>query len=211
MFRFMFAILITLFCASNAVSFADEEQKIKSNVVERMSLIKWVSQNNKKLSESSTTQIVDNVLFHSQQNNLDPYLVFSMIRAESSYKPRAISKVGAKGLMQVWPKWHKDKIKGRDPFSIAVNVEVGVQIISECVSKGSGNIYKALKCYSGGAGSKYRNRIAMTHKELKEQNRVVAILNDVRPTAKYAFDKPRIKQQPRNNDVLLAFIQTIPS
>ncbi len=211
MFRYLFLFLITMFAATNAISLVEDQQQLKYDIAERGNLIEWVSHNNKKLSNDKAAKIVDAVTFHSQQNAIDPYLIFSMIRAESSYQPQATSSVGAKGLMQVWPKWHKDKLRGRDPYSIAVNVEVGVRIIDACVDKSYGNIYKALKCYSGGAGKHYQNKIAKTHMELKEQSRVIAILNNVANAPKYVFEKPRVRLPSRNEDVLLAFIQRIRS
>lgn len=38
---------------------------------------------------------------YAVENNLDPSFVFAVIRTESSYNPSAISRVGARGLMQV--------------------------------------------------------------------------------------------------------------
>ena len=39
------------------------------------------------------------------KNNLDPYLVASLIREESEFDPRAISYANAYGLMQLLPSW----------------------------------------------------------------------------------------------------------
>ena len=39
----------------------------------------------------------------SQENSIDPYLVLSLMRQESVYNPNALSRVGARGAMQIMP------------------------------------------------------------------------------------------------------------
>jgi soluble lytic murein transglycosylase len=39
----------------------------------------------------------------AEKSGLDPYLVAAVVREESSYHPRAVSRVGARGLMQLMP------------------------------------------------------------------------------------------------------------
>lgn len=43
------------------------------------------------------------LLAESRQNRLDPALVAAIIRQESSWNPRAVSRAGARGLMQIMP------------------------------------------------------------------------------------------------------------
>lgn len=71
----------------------------------------------------------------SKLYNVDPYLIESMVYHESSYKPRL--KTGScYGLMQINPKWHKDRMKRLgvtnlyDPYE---NILVGVDYINELI------------------------------------------------------------------------------
>jgi soluble lytic murein transglycosylase len=45
----------------------------------------------------------EDVMAAAQRSGLDPYLVAAVVREESSYHPRAVSRTGARGLMQLQP------------------------------------------------------------------------------------------------------------
>jgi soluble lytic murein transglycosylase len=45
----------------------------------------------------------NDVLAAAQRSGIDPYLVAAVVREESSYYPRALSRAGARGLMQLMP------------------------------------------------------------------------------------------------------------
>ncbi|MDR3552556.1 MAG: lytic transglycosylase domain-containing protein [Clostridia bacterium] len=50
---------------------------------------------------------------YAKQNNLQPALVFAVIRCESSFNPNAVSSIGALGLMQITPdtfQWEQSKL-----------------------------------------------------------------------------------------------------
>ena len=60
--------------------------------------------------------------------DLDPLLIASQIKAESSFNPKAVSHVGATGLMQVMPE--TAKWLGFNPahlFNPKLNIKVGVK------------------------------------------------------------------------------------
>lgn len=80
-------------------------------------------------------------------------IVLAMIEVESSYKADAVSKVGAKGLMQVIPEQHEDRmIKLNCPnlFDPYQNVTVGMNYLSELIDRYDGNFHKALTAYHHG-------------------------------------------------------------
>jgi len=55
---------------------------------------------------------------------LDPALIKAMIRAESNFKEDAVSRAGAKGLMQLMPETAQD-MQVADPFNAQANLEGG--------------------------------------------------------------------------------------
>ncbi|MEG2204752.1 MAG: lytic transglycosylase domain-containing protein, partial [Oscillospiraceae bacterium] len=74
----------------------------------------------------------------SAENGLDPALIFAVIRSESGFRTRAVSPIGARGLMQIteetfeWAKWRMgDKTTVYDDlFEPEVNIRYGGYILS---------------------------------------------------------------------------------
>lgn len=85
---------------------------------------------------------------YAEQYGVPVELVIGLVAAESSFNPNAKSSVGAVGYAQVWPKWHQDKIAGRNIHDPKVNLEVGVRYLVECIGK-RGNEFDGLACYNG--------------------------------------------------------------
>lgn len=83
---------------------------------------------------------------------VDPLLVLAVVAVESRFNPIAESAVGARGLMQVLPKYHQDKLAGYggtaallDPVT---NIDIGTQILREYLRRG-GSVRTGLRLYSG--------------------------------------------------------------
>lgn len=79
------------------------------------------------------SDIIDTVMSESKRQNADPLLVFSVIKQESDFDPKARSQVGARGLMQVMPETGKD-LGVKNPsqlYDVGVNVAAGVSYLSQ--------------------------------------------------------------------------------
>jgi soluble lytic murein transglycosylase len=93
----------------------------------------------------------------ARANNLDPALVAGLIRQESSWNPRAVSRAGARGLMQVMPSVGEEIARSlRYPFWDAallfdpnVNIELGTAHLRAALSTHS--LPRALAAYNAGA------------------------------------------------------------
>lgn len=90
-----------------------------------------------------------------EDHHIDPAVVFCMIHQESSFDASKIGDSGeAFGLLQVWPKWHSDRMKKLgcedllDPYQ---NVTVGIDYYAECLEKYDGDNAKALTAYNQGS------------------------------------------------------------
>jgi soluble lytic murein transglycosylase-like protein len=104
-----------------------------------------------KVKMTDIVRMVNAVFSEAKKRGLDPIMGIAMIGVESRYNPTARSREGARGLTQVIPKWHKDKIRGRSITHIETNVEVGFTVLDDCLVKKKGNLNKAFGCYSSNA------------------------------------------------------------
>ena len=80
---------------------------------------------------------------------VDPALVKAIIMAESSYDPRAVSNVGAKGLMQLMPAT-AEQLGVKDSFNPKHNINAGVGYFKKLLNRFDGDVKLALAAYNAG-------------------------------------------------------------
>ena len=88
----------------------------------------------------------------SVEHGLDPKLVDALVRVESGYDPRAISRKGAMGLMQLMPAT-ASRLGVADPFDPEQNIRGGVREFARLVDRFRGNLQLALAAYNAGEGA----------------------------------------------------------
>lgn len=105
-----------------------------------------------RVSEAAAAGFVATAYQAGQEYSLDPMLILAVMAIESRYNPVAESSMGAKGLMQVIPKYHPEKLADHggelallDP---EVNILVGTRILREYLRR-LGEIEAALQMYAG--------------------------------------------------------------
>ncbi len=94
----------------------------------------------------------------SAKNNLDPYLVASLIRQESEFNPSAISNANACGLMQLLPSAGKAMAReeGMSHFQTfqlldpETNIRLGTRYLRKTLDKFGGVVEYALAAYNAG-------------------------------------------------------------
>ena len=106
------------------------------------------------LDHSELRQLVNRI---SLEHGMDPKLVDALVRVESSYDPRAVSRKGAMGLMQLMPDT-ANRLKVEDPFNPEENVRAGVKEFSRLVDRYAGSLQLALAAYNAGEGAVARYR-----------------------------------------------------
>src|SRR5271166_6823454 len=79
----------------------------------------------------------------STRNQIDADFIASVIRAESANNPRAVSRKGAQGLMQLMP-GTASTLGVKDSFDPAENVDGGVRFLRELLLRYNGDAAKAL-------------------------------------------------------------------
>ena len=85
----------------------------------------------------------------SDRHEVDADFIASVIRAESANNPRALSRRGAEGLMQLMPAT-AGKLGVRNSFDPAQNVEGGVRYLRELLLLYDNDMVKALAAYNAG-------------------------------------------------------------
>jgi soluble lytic murein transglycosylase len=92
----------------------------------------------------------------AEQNALDPLLVLSLVRQESAFNPGAVSRVGARGLMQLMPKTARQinkKLHKADLLNAEKNIKAGTVYFAGLVKRYNGNVALALAAYNAGYGA----------------------------------------------------------
>lgn len=90
---------------------------------------------------------------------IDPYLVAGLIRQESVFNPTAISRVGARGLMQLMPTTARQvarsqgigQVTAADLYNPVVNIKLGMHYLSQRLGQ-FGRIEYAAAAYNAGPG-----------------------------------------------------------
>ena len=108
-----------------------------------------------------------------KERRIDPLLIVAIIGIESGFNPFAESAMGARGLMQVIPRFHRDKVPdGAGDGSLLdplVNIRVGVYVLEEAIRR-RGGLVAGLQYYAGSSESagSYASKV-LAEKERLEQ------------------------------------------
>jgi soluble lytic murein transglycosylase-like protein len=109
---------------------------------------------------------------------LDPLLIIAVIGVESGFNPFSQSDYGAKGLMQVVPRFHMDKLPddaGTTAFLDPVtNVQVGARVLKESISR-HGGIETGLQQFGGALndpGRRYSAKVLAEKQRLEQAARL---------------------------------------
>lgn len=89
----------------------------------------------------------------ARRNDLQPELVLAVIQVESRFDRFAISRAGARGLMQIMPFWLGEIGRPRDNlFHIRTNLRLGCTILRYYLDAENGDMVRALARYNGSLG-----------------------------------------------------------
>lgn len=105
-----------------------------------------------RVAGDATVDLVSESYTVGKAVGLDPLLILAVISVESRFNPIAESDMGAKGLMQVIPKFHTEKLAvhgGQDAvLDPKTNILVGAQILKEYIRL-AGGVEAGLQMYNG--------------------------------------------------------------
>lgn len=120
---------------------------------------------------------------------VDPHLILAVMAIESRFNPFAESVMGAKGLMQVIPKYHMDKFEAHGGLEAVLdpvaNIRVGAAILKDYVTR-FGGVEAGLKAYSGAT----EDDMGYPAKVLAERDRLKAAVGIARVIPARAIPRP---------------------
>ncbi len=127
-------------------------------------LVRYLSRRYRIASEA-TERMVGAAFHAAHEVGLDPLLVLAVISVESRFNPIAESVMGAKGLMQIIPKYHRARLVeyGGEAavFDPESNIRVGAEILREYVHR-TGTLEAGLQSYNGAmrdSSAQYAQRV----------------------------------------------------
>lgn len=117
----------------------------------------------------------------SNKHNIDPALIRAIIKAESNFNHRAVSPVGAQGLMQLMPAT-ASQLNVEDAFHPEQNIDGGVRYLSYLLKLYRGNLTLALAAYNAGEGAvaKYHYQVPPYRETKNYVKRVMNFYNSFR-------------------------------
>ena len=97
--------------------------------------------------------LAEDIHWAAQKERIDPHLGFRLVRAESSFRPGAVSPVGAVGLTQVMPataNWLVPGTEGEDLLDARFNLRIGFRYLRKLMDAYGGDAELALLAYNRG-------------------------------------------------------------
>lgn len=105
-----------------------------------------------RVSPEAVLPVLEVAEMIGRERRIDPLLILAIIGVESGFNPFAESAMGARGLMQVIPRFHMDKVPEgvglHQFFEPAVNIRVGVHVLEEAIQR-RGGVTAGLQYYAG--------------------------------------------------------------
>ena len=134
-----------------------------------------------KVSSEVLIPVFELAQLAAQERRIDPLLIVAIIGIESSFNPFAESSMGAQGLMQVIPRFHRDKVPdeaaGKSFFDPDVNILVGVKVLEEAIRR-RGSLTAGLQYYAGSTDPEglYSKRVLAEKERLENAARRSGVL-----------------------------------
>ncbi len=109
---------------------------------------KWLTRHLYSWTGTAPAEYDQYFLDAAKKYNVDPRWLKAITAGESSWDQNAVSKAGAKGLMQVMPGNFQP---GENPFDPRDNIMAGARVFSWAMQSANGDLDEALRYYNGGS------------------------------------------------------------
>ena len=168
---FVLALLFT----ANKAAYGDIYRYIDENGVMHFTNTPTASNKNYKLflrekpkvnPRYSTKKYDDIIANAARQYNVAFPLLKAIIKAESGFNPRAVSKKGAKGLMQIMPE-NFQLLGIKDPFDPSQNIHAGARYFKQMYDR-FGKLALSLAAYNAGPKAVEHYKTVPPYEETEE-------------------------------------------
>ncbi len=93
---------------------------------------------------------------YATKHEIEPDIAYGLVFTESTFRERAVSHVGARGLTQLMPRtarWLEPGTTTRDLYDPDVNLDIGFRYLRQLIDKYEGHVENALTAYNRGPGT----------------------------------------------------------
>ena len=130
-----------------------------TDVEKRLSHLRWLGAMSDRLKKKkpdfqTRIEFLQTVWYETRRAGLDTTMVLGLIQVESAFRKFAISRVGARGYMQIMPFWTRVLADGDAGklFHMQTNLRFGCVILRHYLDRENGNLFMALGRYNGSRG-----------------------------------------------------------
>ncbi|HZQ90690.1 MAG TPA: lytic transglycosylase domain-containing protein [Terriglobales bacterium] len=130
------------------------------------------------------------------RHHVDPNLVRAVIKVESNFNPRAVSRKGALGLMQLMPATARE-LNVANPFDPEQNLDGGVRHLRALLENFGGDVPKSLAAYNAGAGAVARNKGVPPYRETRDYvKRITQLYGEGAPLGNFSSGAIHVSRGP---------------
>ena len=159
-------LTLSFICINSNNSFSDIYMYIDSNGIVHFTNTPtssdyklYIKEKTQRIQQGISTKKYDDIIKKAQKRyGVEFSLIKAVIQVESGFNPKAVSKRGAKGLMQIMPDNYKNLFV-KDPFNPSQNIMGGTLYLQRLLKRYKYKLPLALAAYNAGpqAVDKYKS------------------------------------------------------
>jgi soluble lytic murein transglycosylase-like protein len=143
------------------------------DIGEKLAYLRWLGEMSDRLRRREAdygmrVRLLETLRYAAMRQGLEPSLVLGLVQVESGFRKYAISRVGARGYMQVMPFWARLIGDGNAAhlFHMQTNLAFGCVILRHYLDRERGDMYMALGRYNGSRGRpEYPNAVFASQRQ----------------------------------------------